>query len=184
MSSLLRIHVVQFRRVFTLFVFDVSASLEPVFAFLIMGLLREEGRLHPLINSLCLLRITYFIEQTISLGEITYHDLNLAKKVWCIFHPKRKPLQVPRAVRIRPHKHVKLVLLLANYLVCIRTFEVGVKNYLDFFFLFCVLFFFHGTGTRLIHGTKFLCMPSRSPSQPKHFVDVTAAIRLKQRRFL
>lgn len=172
MSSLLRIHVVQFRRVFTLFVFDVSASLEPVFAFLIMGLLREERRLHP------------FIEQTISLGEITYHDLNLAKKVWCIFHPKRKPLQVPRAVRVRPHKHVKLVLLLANYLVCIRTFEVGVKNYLDFFFLFCVLFFFHGTGTRLIHGTKFLCMPSRSPSQPKHFVDVTAAIRLKQRRFL
>ena len=78
MTGLVRVHVVQFSRVFTLFVFYMRSSLEPVFTFLVVCLLREERRLHALRKLIRSIYFTYLIEKTVCFGEITYHDLYLS----------------------------------------------------------------------------------------------------------
>jgi len=131
------VHVVHFGGVLAVFVFDVGAGLKPVFTFLVVGFLREEGWLHAP------------VEQTICLREIANNDLDLPEKVWCISHAKRKPLEVCRAVAVSTHEHVELMGVLSTNYISVCTFKVDIEDYLDFLSLVMILFLFDGARTWL-----------------------------------
>ena len=106
---------------FRLFVVDVEAGLVPGFSLFRACFAREKSRLHS------------FLEKTELLTKISNHYPYSPSKILCVSHPKSKPLQTTRTIRIGPHKNVVLTRRDATDSIAVGTLKISVELDLDFF---------------------------------------------------